>query len=62
MNTLRRQAKIMRRKVLLSALEEARFAIKAGIRAGFERDHILAKLDQEIAWVKIRIERLEDRK
>jgi len=62
MNTLRRQAKIMRRKVLLSALEEAlAWVLKVSPNRSDETDYrlTLAKLQVEIEWVKIRIERLE---
>lgn len=62
MNALRKAEKIRRRRVLLSALEEAKdFVYLHGpspewcVRYPF----LLSKLDQEIAWVKSRIERLE---
>lgn len=58
MNTMRRQAKIMRRKVLLSALEEARPYVEAWAFTK-DRDLLLAKLTQEIDRLRIKIKKLE---
>jgi len=63
MNTHKRACKIARLRVLLSALEEARKIIgDTPHELSNSRTFLLAKLDQEIEWVKIRIKRLEERK
>ena len=61
MTALKRACKIVRRRVLLSALEEAyQYVIDHPPElTSINRQLLLSKLEQEIAWVKSRIERLE---